>query len=51
MRINEDAENILYPFMKVGAPVSELHKLDGLYFNPRQLSEITVLAVNNGTQV
>jgi hypothetical protein len=50
-RINKDGEKILYPFMKVGVFVSELRKLEGSYFNPRKLSEITALAFNNGAQV
>jgi hypothetical protein len=41
----------MYPFMKVGALVSELRKLEGSYFNPRKLSEITTLAFNSGAQV
>ena len=48
--IPEGAE-LMYPFMKVGALVSELHKLEGSYFNPRKLSEITTLAFNSGAQV
>ena len=37
--------------MKAGVLVSELHKLEGSYFNPRKLSEIATLAFNNGAQV
>jgi len=48
--IPEGAE-LMYPFMKVGALVSELHKLEGSYFNPRKLSEITTLVFNSGAQV
>ncbi len=48
--IPEGAE-LMYPFMRAEALVSELRKLEGLYFNPRKLSEITTLAFNNGTQV
>jgi hypothetical protein len=48
--IPEGAE-LMYPFMKVGALVSELRKLEGSYFNPRKLSEITTLAFNSGAQV
>lgn len=48
--IPEGAE-LMYPFMKVGVLVSELRKLEGSYFNPRKLSEITTLAFNNGAQV
>jgi hypothetical protein len=46
-----DGTEVLYPFMKVGALVSELHKLESSYFNPRKLSEITTLAFNSGSQV
>jgi len=42
---------LMYPFMKVEALVSELRKLEGSYFNPRKLSEITTLAFNSGAQV
>jgi hypothetical protein len=49
-KIPEGAE-LMYPFMKVGVLVSELRKLEGSYFNPRKLSEITTLAFNNGAQV
>jgi hypothetical protein len=42
---------LMYPFMKVGALVSELQKLEGLYFNPRKLSKITTLAFKGGAQV
>jgi hypothetical protein len=49
-KIPEGAE-LMYPFMKVGALVSELRKLEGSYFNPRKLSEITTLTFNNGAQV
>lgn len=49
-KIPEGAE-LMYPFMKVEALVSELRKLEGSYFNPRKLSEITTLAFNNGAQV
>ncbi len=48
--IPEGAE-VMYPFIKVGVLVSELRKLEGLYFNPRKLSEITTLAFNSGAQV
>jgi hypothetical protein len=48
--ISEGAE-LMYPFMKVEALVSELRKLEGSYFNPRKLSEITTLAFNSGAQV
>ncbi len=48
---NLDGAELMYPFMKVGALVSELRKLEGSYFNPRKLSEITTLAFNNGAQV
>jgi hypothetical protein len=41
----------MYPFMKVGVLISELRTLEGSYFNPRKLSEITTLAFNNGAQV
>lgn len=40
-----------YPFMKVSITTSELHKLEGGYFNPRKLSQIAALAFNNGNQV
>lgn len=46
-----DGSELMYPFMKVEASVSELRKLEGSYFNPRKLSEITTLAFNNGAQV
>lgn len=49
-KISGGAE-LMYPFMKVGALVSELHMLEGSYFNPRKLSEITTLAFNSGAQV
>jgi hypothetical protein len=48
---NLEGTELLYPFMKVGAMISELHKLEGSYFNPRKLSEIASLAFNNGGQV
>jgi hypothetical protein len=50
-RINDDGTEVFYPFMKVGVLVSELRKLEGSYFNPRKLSEITALSFNNGAQV
>jgi hypothetical protein len=50
-RISEDGTEVFYPFMKVGILVSELRKLEGSYFNPRKLSEISALAFNNGAQV
>jgi hypothetical protein len=49
-KIPEGAE-LMYPFMKVGVLISELRTLEGSYFNPRKLSEITTLAFNNGAQV
>jgi hypothetical protein len=48
---NMDGAELMYPFMKVEALVSELRKLEGSYFNPRKLSEITTLFFNNGAQV
>jgi hypothetical protein len=50
-RIIPGGAELMYPFMKVVALVSELRKLEGSYFNPRKLSEITTLAFNSGTQV
>ncbi len=50
-RINKDSTEVFYPFMKVGMLVSELHKLEGSYFNPRKLSEIAAVAFNHGAQV
>jgi hypothetical protein len=51
VRVNKEGVGIFYPFMKVGVPVSELRKLEGLYFNPRRLPEIAALAFNNGAPV
>jgi hypothetical protein len=51
MRISEDGTEVFYPFMKVGVLVFELLKLEGSYFNPRKLGEITTLAFHNGAQV
>lgn len=48
---NLEGNEFLYPFMKVGIMVAELHKLEGSYFNPRKLSEIASLAFNHGDQV
>ena len=50
-RKNEDGMEVFYPFMKTGIPVSELRKLEGSYFNPRNLSEIAAVAFNHGAQV
>jgi len=50
-RIIPGGAELMYPFMKVVALVSELRKLEGSYFNPRKLSEITTLAFNSGAQV
>ena len=50
-RINKDNTEVFYPFMKAGILVSELLKREGLYFNPRKLSEIAAIAFNNGAQV
>jgi hypothetical protein len=50
-RINKNNTEVFYPFMKAGILVSELHKLEGFYFNPRKLSEIAAVAFNNGAQV
>ncbi|MBN1396706.1 MAG: hypothetical protein JXA06_01615 [Bacteroidetes bacterium] len=47
----QDGTEILYPFMKVEAKISELRKLEGAYFNPRRLSEIAELYFNGGAQV
>ena len=47
----QDGTEILYPFMKVEAKISELRKLEGTYFNPRRLSEIAELYFNGGAQV
>jgi hypothetical protein len=46
-----DGTELMYPFMKVGVLVSELRTLEGSYFNPRKLSEITTLTFNDGAQV
>jgi hypothetical protein len=46
-----DGTEILYPFMKVEVLITELHKLEGSYFNPRKLSEISNLVFNKGAQV
>jgi len=50
-KIIPEGTKLMYPFIKVGALVSELRKLEGSYFNPRKLSEITTLAFNSGAQV
>jgi hypothetical protein len=50
-KIIPDGVELMYPFMKVGALVSELRKLEGLYFNPRKLSDITTLTFHGGAQV
>ena len=50
-RVNKDHTEVFYPFMKTGMLVSELHKLEGSYFNPRKLSEFAAVAFNNGAQV
>jgi|WetSurMetagenome_2_1015567.scaffolds.fasta_scaffold19544_2 hypothetical protein len=50
-KIIPEGTELMYPFMKVGVLVSELRKLEGSYFNPRKLSEITTLAFNNGAPV
>jgi hypothetical protein len=50
-RINKDSTEVFYPFMKAGILVSDLHKLEGSYFNPRKLSEIVAVAFNHGAQV
>jgi hypothetical protein len=50
-RKNLEGAELLYPFMKVGAMIAELRKLEGSYFNPRNLSEIATLAFHNGAQV
>jgi len=47
----QDGTEILYPFMKVEVLISELRELEGSYFNPRKLSEITDLTFNGGAQV
>jgi hypothetical protein len=47
----EDGGEFFFPFMKVGAAVSDLLKLEGAYFNPRKLGEVLTLAFNNGAQV
>jgi hypothetical protein len=46
-----EGTDILYPFMKVEILISELRKLEGSYFNPRKLSEITTLTFNGGAQL
>jgi hypothetical protein len=50
-RLNKDSTEVFYPFMKTGMLVSELHKLEGSYFNPRKLSEIAAVAFNHGAPV
>ncbi len=50
-RMNKDSTEVFYPFMKTGILVSELRKLEGSYFNPRNLSEIAAVAFNHGAQV
>jgi hypothetical protein len=50
-KINPEGIKQLYPFMKAGIPISELHRMEDSYFNPRKLSEIAALAFNNGAQV
>jgi hypothetical protein len=50
-RMNKDSTEVFYPFMKTGMLVSELHKLEGSYFNPRKLSEIAAVAFNHGAPV
>jgi hypothetical protein len=48
---NLEGAELLYPFMKVGAMIADLHKLEGSYFNPHKLSEIATLAFDNGAPV
>ncbi|MCX6122838.1 MAG: hypothetical protein NTX44_14600 [Ignavibacteriales bacterium] len=50
-RLSKDNTEVFYPFMKAGMPISELHKLEGFYFNPRKLSEIAAIAFNHGAPV
>jgi hypothetical protein len=50
-RMNKDGREVFYPFMKTGILVSELRKLEGSYFNPRNLSAIAAVAFNHGAQV
>lgn len=47
----QNGEPVLYPFMKVGILSSDLRRLDGSYFNPRKLGEISMLVFNNGAPV
>jgi len=51
VRVNNEGKEMFYPFMKVGVLMSELRKLEGLYFNPRKLPEIAALTFNNGAPV
>jgi len=44
-------EPILYPFMKVNILITDLRRLEGTYFNPRRLGDISLLAFNNGAPV
>jgi hypothetical protein len=50
-RAAQDGEPVLYPFMKVNVLVSDLRRLEGSYFNPRRLGEISTLVFNNGAPV
>jgi hypothetical protein len=47
-KINNEGTEFFYPFMKVAIAVSVLQKLEGSYFNPRQLSKISELDFNQG---
>ncbi len=50
-RPSQNGEPVLYPFMKVNVLISDLRRLEGSYFNPRKLGEISTLVFNNGAPV
>jgi hypothetical protein len=47
----QNGEPVLYPFMKVNMLISDLRRLEGTYFNPRRLGEVSTLLFNNGAPV
>ena len=50
-KMNKDGTSFRYPFLKLGILVTDLRKLEGSYFNPRNLSDIAALAFNHGEKV
>ncbi len=51
IRIDNKNTEFFYPFMRIGILIADLRKLEGFYFNPRNLPEIAAVAFNHGAQI